>query len=89
MNSLSKQTREQKRSQTGKREVILRLLKEAGSKGLTNLELAETCLRPGARIFELRKRGLDIQTVKDKQIGVYRYIYRGLAQPKQRSLFAA
>lgn len=85
--SLSKQTRDEKRAQHGKREVILRLLKERGSRGMTNLELGEVCQRFGARLWELKK--VFVIERESEGLGVYRYIYCGVREPKQRSLFAA
>jgi hypothetical protein len=81
----AKEVREEKQGQLGRREVILRLLKEAGPQGRTNLELKDVCLRVGARIFELRER-YEIETKPEKR-GVYRFIFRG-EKESQRRLFA-
>lgn len=84
--SLAKQTRLAKQSQSTKRMAILLALKNAGPQGKTNLELNEICFRYGGRIHELRK---EFEIEKEYEgAGVFRYIFRGVKQPKQRSLFA-
>jgi hypothetical protein len=63
--------REHERRKASK-EKILATLREAGLRGVTNLELNEIAFRYGARIFELRKLGYEI----DKEYvepGVWRY----------------
>ena len=46
------------------RERILSLLRSRGSAGATNGELNAICFRYGARIFELRKAGYVIETLR-------------------------
>jgi len=58
-------------SQTTK---ILRLLKEQGE--ATNVELNRICFRYGARIYELRREGHEILTVRESG-GIFRFIYKG------------
>lgn len=73
--------RKEKQSQASRREVILRLLKEAGPAGRTNLELNEVCFRYGARLWELRKHHR-IDTLREGP-GIFRFVYRGLKQDQQ------
>ena len=75
--------RQEKRSRSSKKEIILRLLREAGPRGRTNLDLKDICIRPTARIFDLREEGFDIET-KPESRGVYRFILHG---PRQQELF--
>jgi hypothetical protein len=49
---------------SGQRDKILTWLRMRGPQGVLNTELTELCMRYGARIFELRKAGYDIKTVK-------------------------
>lgn len=49
---------------SGQREKILTWLRMRGAQGVLNIELNEICMRFGARIYELRKAGYDIKTVK-------------------------
>lgn len=49
---------------SGQRDKILAWLRMRGAKGVLNIELNGLCMRFGARIFELRKAGYDIKTVK-------------------------
>jgi hypothetical protein len=53
---------------------ILKLLKSEGE--ATNRQLNTICFRYGARIYELRREGHDILSVKEKD-GLWRFIYRG------------
>jgi hypothetical protein len=45
--------------------LVLERLQKAGAGGVTNVELTKTCLRYGARIYELRAKGHDIETVDE------------------------
>jgi Helix-turn-helix domain len=47
------------------RERILSLLRSRGAAGVSNSELNAICFRYGARIFELRKAGHQIETVRE------------------------
>ena len=61
------------RSQRGR---ILALLRERGSAGVTNLELYGNFLpRHGARIFELRRMGYQIERRRESA-GIFRFILR-------------
>jgi hypothetical protein len=62
-----------------KRDRILEILKDRGPAGVTNRELNEVCFRFGARIFELRMRGWDIETRPEKR-GLYRFVLLGRAE---------
>lgn len=77
--------KQEKQHQDSRKLAILKLLKEAGLRGMTNLELNEICFRYGGRLFELRKEGFDIET-KAEGAGVYRFIFKGEKEPQQ-SLF--
>jgi hypothetical protein len=57
------------------RQQILDLLIERGEQGVRNTELNKICFRYGARIFELRKLGHDIKTVKESD-GLYRFVLK-------------
>lgn len=56
-----------------KEERILRLLKRRGRFGASNRELNSICFRYGARIFDLRKDGHNIRTMRDSA-GAFRFI---------------
>ena len=62
-------------TQKSQREKILSLLRFLGKQGATNMDLNKICYRFSARIFELRKAGYDIETVRDSE-QVYRFILR-------------
>ena len=47
------------------RERILRLLRERGPEGVSNVELNQVGYRYGARLWELRKQGFSIQTIRE------------------------
>lgn len=70
-------------TQTGR---ILKLLQSKGS--VTNIQLNGICYRYGARLLELRKEGHDILTIYEKP-GVYRYFYRGQAEPSYEDVVRA
>jgi hypothetical protein len=56
---------------------VLQLLKQKGQAGATNVELVHTGgLRYGARIFELRNDGYQIQTIPVEG-GVFRFVLKG------------
>lgn len=55
--------------------VILERLQAAGDVGVTNIELNKTCLRYGARIYDLRNLGHNIETCDDGK-GIFRFIFR-------------
>lgn len=57
------------------RDRILNALKSAGEKGATNTELVSICFRYGARIFDLRNLGHNIESHQE-QDGVWRFILR-------------
>lgn len=54
-------------------EKIIRMLKEAGSEGVTNAELANVGLRYGARMAELYKKGYVVQKQQLKK-GLCKYV---------------
>ena len=84
--STIKEVREEKQSQFSRKGVILRLLKEAGPAGRTNLELNEICLRYGARLAELRKHYV-IETQR-LDGGLFNFVLKGKRQPEQLRLIA-
>ncbi len=55
------------------RDEILRLLRERGPAGATNMELNEKCFRYGARLWELRREGHSIRT-ENRGDGVFVFI---------------
>ena len=57
------------------RQKIIDLLIERRELGVRNTELNAICFRYGARIFELRKLGHDIKTVKESD-GLYRFVLK-------------
>jgi helix-turn-helix protein len=61
------------------RERILSLPRSRGPIGATNLELNAICFRYGARIFELRKTGYDIETRREGETE-FRFVLVG--EPK-------
>lgn len=64
-------TKNSKPSQTTQ---VLRLLKANGQ--ATNYELNKICFRFSARIYELRREGHKILTIREKE-GLYRFVYKG------------
>ncbi len=68
------------------RESVLLALRAAGTGGVTNLQLNAICFRYGARIWELRREGYDIET-KPEGESVFRFIYKGHKLRGQASLF--
>ena len=54
--------------------------RERGPAGVTNLELNKICLRHGARIFELRRQRVQVETRREGET-VFRFILRG--EPQQ------
>lgn len=56
-----------------KEERVLRLLKRRGRFGASNRELNSICFRYTARIYDLRKDGHTIRTMRDSA-GLFRYI---------------
>ena len=67
------------------RELLLDILRNRGRSGVTNFELNEICsLRYGARLFELRKLGHNIQTVKEDE-SRFRFVLK--EPPTQERLF--
>lgn len=75
---------EQKRLLTQKRKIVA-ALKEAGSDGLTNVELNAISMRFGGHIGTLRREGYKIQKI-NLDGGLYKYIL--IAEPSQTKLFA-
>ena len=65
------------------RERILLLLRSRGPVGATNVELNAICFRYGARIFELREIGYNIQTRREGETE-FRFILVG--EPKHPKL---
>ncbi len=65
---------------------VLALLRECGSKEITNLELnANVCMRFGTRIWELRKLNFNIEMPREGK-AVFRFVLREEpAQPKPLS----
>ena len=58
------------------RQKILALLRECGSKGITNLELnANVCMRFGTRSWELRRLNFNIETPREGE-AVFKIILR-------------
>ena len=55
------------------RDRILALLRQQGPAGVTNLELNSLCLRYGARIFELRRMGFQIETRREDE-SIFRFL---------------
>jgi hypothetical protein len=76
--------RETKRLLTQKRKIIA-ALKDAGSDGLTNVELNKISMRFGGHIGTLRREGYKIQKI-NLDGGLYKYIL--IAEPSQTKLFA-
>lgn len=52
---------------------ILRVLKVARNRGVTNRALNRLCFRYASRLFELRRDGFEIKTVCVKP-GLYRFV---------------
>lgn len=73
------------------REQILALLIARGPQGVTNVEFnRDVCFRYGARIYELRRQGHLIETVRFGE-GLFRFVYRGkrgASESVQIGLFA-
>ncbi len=78
------------------RERILTALRKAGSTGVLNVELYKICLRPSARVYELRRMGFEI-TGECEGDGIFRFtlmsepsrpgpLPRFTARPKKNSL---
>lgn len=65
-------------------------LSRAGAAGVPTEELAKIAgLRFGARIFELRKEGWDIETKPRRGKEVAAYILHGFKHPGQMTIFDA
>lgn len=65
------------------REKIVNLLRERGPTGASNRELNELCFRYGARIWELRRAGYDVVTLREGN-GAFRFVLRpGPIEPKR------
>jgi hypothetical protein len=64
------------------RDQILRLLRERGPSGVTNVELNGICFRYGARLWELRREGHSIRT-ENRGSGVFAFVLD--AQPGKPS----
>jgi hypothetical protein len=56
------------------RNEILRLLRQRGSLGATNVELNAIGFRYGARLWELRKGGFSIRTERLEAEGLFRFV---------------
>jgi helix-turn-helix protein len=78
------------------RERILAALREAGITGVLNTELYKICLRPSARVYELRRMGFEIAGQCEGD-GIFRFtlklephspkpLPKFAARPKQRRL---
>lgn len=65
---------------------ILTLLRERGAAGATNIELNQICFRYGGRIFELRKLGFGIRTIREGE-SIFRFVLHG--EPERVSQPAA
>ena len=66
---------------------IFRLLVSHGAQGATNSELLQVGgFRYGARIFELRREGWEIETIPSGE-GLYRFVLKGRVEV-QPTLFA-
>ena len=67
----------------GQRDKILGLLRERGSAGVGNRELNALCFRYGARLFEIRRDGYDVETICEGA-GIFRFVLRrGPIEPKR------
>jgi len=55
---------------------ILALLRERGTAGVTNIELNAIAFRYGGRLFELRKLGFRIRTIRTSD-SVFRFVLEG------------
>ncbi len=65
------------------REKIVNLLRERGPTGASNRELNSLCFRYGARIWELRRAGYDVVTLREGN-GAFRFVLRpGPIEPKR------
>ena len=63
------------------RQRILALLRERGPAGITNIELNRCAMRFGTRLYELRRMGFRIETIRESE-SVFRFVLREeLAQP--------
>jgi hypothetical protein len=65
---------EAKQRTPNQREKILKLLRAAGSEGLTNVALKDVCVRWSSRIQELYQEGYTIDVIPVKN-GIYKYIF--------------
>lgn len=52
---------------------ILAVLRQAGSRGVLNVELYKICLRPPSRLCELRQQGFRIETRREGE-SIFRFI---------------
>lgn len=69
---------------------ILDALQRAGAEGVVTESLAKIGgLRFGARIFELRREGWDIETKQRSGTELARYVLHGWKHPGQLGLFEA
>jgi len=59
---------------------ILALLRERGSTGVSNVELNSICFRYGGRLFELRKMGFRIRTIRAGD-SVFRFVLEDEPMP--------
>ena len=65
------------------REKILNLLRERGRAGASNRELNSFCFRYGARIWELRRAGYEVDTIREGN-SRFRFVLRhGPIEPKR------
>jgi Helix-turn-helix domain len=63
-------------SRQSQRDRILALLRDRGPEGISNIELNVLCFRYGARIWELRRIGFEIDTIRIGD-GMFRFVFRG------------
>lgn len=76
---------EQDADREGKqRELVLKALRKAGAKGVTNSDLNGICFRYGARIYELRRAGHTITSVHEGH-GLWRFT---LTAPKNEEVIS-
>ena len=58
------------------RDRILALLRERGPAGVSNVELNAIAFRYGGRIFELRRAGFTIDTIRSSTDSIFTFVLR-------------
>ena len=74
--------KESKSRLNSQKETILKMLQEAGDKGVPNTKLRQVALRFTGVIHKLKKDGYIIEVVSDGD-GVYRYVLKGKTEPSK------